>query len=104
MDRANETTAQGLNKTSSKFKFGLDAQHSVDTSNASSDYVGCNNSLCFMNSKKIKSTFQNDLILILGCSLDLNAISYYCNAATGANMDHVVASTPFGYLVGCTVG
>jgi hypothetical protein len=104
VDRANKTRAQGLNKTISKFTFGIDAQHSINTSDSSSEYVGCNNSLCFMNSKKIKSTFRNELILILGCSLDINAISYFCSAATGANMDAIIQWTPFAYLVGCTVG
>jgi len=87
----------------SEHRFGADALQSVDDS-TSSQYVGCNTSTCFINSNKVKSTFQNELILILGCSLDIFAIGYFCNAATGTPMDHVVYSTPFAYLASCTVG
>jgi len=85
------------------FSFGVDSQQSVD-SPMSNDYVGCNSTTCFMNTKKVKSTFKSELVLILGCSLDINAIGYYCQAATGVPMDQIVMSQPFAYLAFCTVG
>lgn len=68
------------------------------------DYCGCSESSCFINSAKVKSTFQNQLILILGCSLDINAIGYFCSASTGVPMESVVMSSPFSYLAHCDVG
>jgi hypothetical protein len=78
-------------------------QENVQT-DVSSKYFGCNSSSCFVNSKKVETEFGSELILILGCSLDIYAIGYFCSSATGLPMEHFVNSAPIGYLVYCNVG
>jgi len=70
----------------------------------SSQYMGCNSSSCFVNSVKVDEELGDQLVLILGCSLDINAIAYFCSAATGVPMDSIVNSAVMSYLVHCTVG
>lgn len=78
----------------------------IDTADATSDgaFCGCSRDSCFIDSTRLQKNFHNQLILILGCSLDINAIGYFCNAATGVPMEAVVHSSPFGYLTHCDVG
>jgi len=72
--------------------------------NQSNQYCGCEGSSCFINAKKLKAEFQNQLILILGCSLDIYAIGFFCNAATGTPPDQIMLSSPMSYLAFCDVG
>lgn len=70
----------------------------------SNQYVGCNSSSCFVDSKKVETKFQNQLILIIGCSLDVYAVGYFCAVAKGIPMETTLNASPFGYLTFCDMG
>jgi len=76
----------------------------IAQANLSSQYCGCEGSSCFINAKKVKAEFNNQLILIIGCSLDIYAIGYFCNAATGVTPESLLYSSPMSYLAFCDVG
>lgn len=67
-------------------------------------FVGCNSTSCSVDTAKMKSKVGEVLILILGCSIDIHAIGFLCNAAYGTTVDSMVKSAPFSYLSHCTVG
>jgi len=79
----------------------IEESHTTPVSNK---YFGCNSSSCFVKSQRIKADFANQLVLVFGCSLDMNAIAYFCSASTGLPMEHFSGGAPLSYLCGCTVG
>lgn len=66
-------------------------------------YCGCNSESCEVDVAKVEHELQNDLVLILGCSLDINAIGYFC-AAVGAPVKNFATKNEFSYLAHCDVG
>lgn len=74
--------------------------HSV----VSSKYLGCNSTSCSIDSALVEAEFGNQLILVLGCSIDVNAIGYFCGSITGIPLDAFVGQAIMSYLVHCNVG
>lgn len=66
-------------------------------------YCGCNSSACNVDVMRLDHELHNDLVLILGCSLDINAIDYFCTAV-GAPVMNFETKNPFSYLAHCDVG
>lgn len=66
-------------------------------------YTGCNGTACSTDVSKVKHDLKNDLVLIFGCSLDINAIEYFCKNA-GAPVKNFATRNPFSYLAHCDVG
>jgi len=66
-------------------------------------YCGCNSSACNVDAGRLERELTHELILIMGCSLDINAIEYFCNAV-GSTVEKFKTVNPFSYLSHCNVG
>lgn len=66
-------------------------------------YCDCNSTACSVDQVKVKDELPNDLVLILGCSLDIFAIEYFC-AAVGVAVKEFKTKNKFSYLSHCDVG
>jgi len=82
-------------------KFGTSA--AIGSQGLDTAYCGCNSSACNVDAVKVTKDLQNDLVLILGCSLDINAIEYFCTAI-GSKVQKFQTRNPFSYLSHCDVG
>jgi hypothetical protein len=83
---------------------GNTTQNGFDSA-ASEQFFSCSNSSsCSVDSVKVETELHDVLILLFGCSLDVQAIGHFCQAATGVPMGTIVNSAPFGYLATCSVG
>lgn len=82
-----------------------DANSSVPAAehDGAAHYCGCSGSICDVDTMKLDHELQNDLVLFLGCSLDINAIKYFCNAV-GSPVQEFQTKNPFSYLSHCDVG
>jgi len=79
----------------------IDATNSVSYCGCkSSNTTGCDGTV---DTIKVEHELQNDLVLIFGCSLDINAIEYFCKAV-GSEVQNFVTRNPFAYLAHCDVG
>jgi len=83
-------------------RYLADTMH-VGTDQEAGQYCGCNSSSCSVDSGKLEHDLTNELILIFGCSLDINAIEYFCNAV-GSTVQNFQTKNAFSYLAHCNVG
>jgi hypothetical protein len=83
-----------------------DRNHSLSSqarADANATYCQCNTTGCSADARKVKDDLQNNLVLIIGCSLDIFAIEYFCNSV-GSSMQGFASRNPFSYLAHCDVG
>lgn len=85
-------------------KYLVDATRvAISSDTGAGQYCGCNSTMCNVDVGKVEHELANDLILIFGCSLDINAIEYFCNAV-GSPLKNFQTRNSFSYLAHCDVG